>query len=548
VMTAVEPFEGTDFDNLSPQDEQDLVDAVDDLVQGLDLPDPSSQMSDMLQELAEAMLEHGLQAMAGAVGLACPDPLIETLIHLAKALVLEVQLLVDIINSDKTCQNTEPNIVLNILLKIICFEEVMFWSQGFEGTRIALEQLTLMVPHFVAFMDGVRADGIGDALIAQQQNSAQIAREAKHVAQHIAGVTHGFEEAAPPIGAIMMLTELIDRDVYDKAKSTYEELGAGAGAWYVGRNCTRRVISPRLQASVVRNRLYVYTENGLVSVPVQGTETLTALPRHLATGQVIEIEAGALFAQNPQLIPEFDEANQMQTLTVLACEGVVIGADPDPLIALGFPEEPWQVAGTDYWIGDLSTGPGCVSKWWMGITPGRTEMVRPLAAPSLHRACESIDFIDNNNDGVAEGSVGAECFLVEPDPAGEVEEDIATVPIDSDIHGATAWSQISGDMLCNAGTLSLISPAGLEQREVRQEFVVNTASCWTRESDGAQISAYHPQDSTQIRFVLVDNDWGEPRPRGCYDFDAPTGKWQCNGSAGCDCSAGGGGPAPPPMP
>ncbi|MEM7349909.1 MAG: hypothetical protein AAF657_03830, partial [Acidobacteriota bacterium] len=47
VMTAVEPFEGTDFDNLSPQDEQDLVDAVDDLVQGLDLPDPSSQMSDM---------------------------------------------------------------------------------------------------------------------------------------------------------------------------------------------------------------------------------------------------------------------------------------------------------------------------------------------------------------------------------------------------------------------------------------------------------------------------------------------------------------------
>lgn len=546
VWTAINVFQETlqlftalDLEHLTPSEEQDLAGVVDGLLATIDttvfgLP---SGASDMLAEMAAAAEANGLVAAGGGwMTAGCVGLIGLTAAGLAAVTMTQVDLIGKILTSPFSCLNPEPTLVS----KILCGEQVALWTASMGGTAWAGFYLAATGVSFGQFQYDIAQDRVGSDLTAGQALAGNAASSAKDVESSARGVWQGLGAAGAAIGILAILSfQGLDVWVGSHAAFTGATLGAASASWGLAHGCLRAVVPPRLQASVIRNRLFLHTNNGLVALPVAGSNVLTAIPRHLAKIQVIEIDADALFAQNPAWLPEFDEATQRQDLTVSICEGVVVGADPEPRAS--FPQQ----AGTDYWIGDLGSGASCLSEWWLGVTPTRTNMVRKHHAATIHRACESTGLIDNNNDGHPDTSVDEHCVIVQSQPPGEIEEDIALVPVNVDIHGATAWSSIGGDMVCNAGTLSLVSRDGAAGKEVRQEYVANTASCWTDES-GNQVSAYHPHDSTQIRFALSDDDWGAPRPRGCFGWDAASQRWACNGNAGCPC--GHGSPGTPPLP
>ncbi len=537
----LEPFTTLDFENLTPAEEQSLGSAVESMLASLDTSvfNLAPGASDMLSELVAAAQVNGLVAAGGAWASAgCASLLVMTAVSLGIVVMTQYDLIRTIFTSPITCVAPEPT----GLTKIICGVQVGLWGTSMAGTGKALFYLAGMGVSFLQFSTDIAQDQVGESIDAGQANAARIARSAKDVESSAREVWEGLGVAGGAFGTLAMLS-FAAADVFVGAHATFSGvvLGLASTSFGLTHGCVRNVIPPRLQASVIRNRMFLQTDNGLVDLPVNGANVITALPRHLAKNQVIEIDADVLLAQNPAWLPAFDELNQRQDLEVLICEGVVIGADPDPLA------QPPQQPGTDYWIGDLGSGGSCLSKWWLGLAPTRTNMGRKHHAATVHRACESGGLIDNNNDSWADASATEYCTVVQSQPPGEIEEDLARVPVNVDIHGPTMWSTVGGDMLCNAGTLSLVSRDGSAGRSVRQEYVANTASCWTDEG-GTQVSAYHPHDSTQIRFALSDSDWGEPRPRGCFDWDAVGQRWECNGNAGCPCNGNGNGPGAPPMP
>ncbi|MEM7586839.1 MAG: hypothetical protein AAF560_25845 [Acidobacteriota bacterium] len=554
LVAAMEPYMEVDFDTLSSAEEAALADFIDNLLgsEALVALAVSGDTKDMLAELTEALVTHGIQALLGAQGAACPKDLAKTMVQMVKAFASQLSLIDDIVTSKATCRNPIPHPAVRILTRVLCVTEIVLWVDSVFRTGVAMKLLAATVPHVIAFQDGILADRVGFDMTASQARSQQIAREAKLFEESAVGVDYELASAAAATTVLAAVAlSAIDLEVATAALDVANELGGVRTTWASTLGCVRSVMSPRFQASTVRNRLYVHTANGLVPLPVSGGNVLTALPRALAKHQVIEIDANDLYALDPNLIPEFDEASQRQDLVVMVCEGVVLESDPEPL-GLGYPNERWQNPGTDFWIGDLGAGGSCLNLWWLGLSPDRTDVVRPWHAASLHRACESTGLIDNNNDSVADASAEEHCVInpVEPgepgQPWNDLEEDLYWVPVDTDIPGQTHWSQLGVDMLCNAGTLSLVSSSGLQQRSVRQEFVTSTASCWTNELNGNRIDN-HPHAATQIRFALSDSNWGEPYPKGCYTFDSTTSKWTCSGSPGCSCSSGGG-VAPPPFP
>lgn len=147
--------------------------------------------------------------------------------------------------------------------------------------------------------------------------------------------------------------------------------------------------------------------------------------------------------------------------------------------------------------------------------------------------------MDNNDDGVPDDRIEDWCGIspdLPLDPWGQAEEDAYLHPANGSVFGKTEWTANGVDMICTGITLELASKKGLRGKQVKAESVLDVASYWTNASDGEPANdPQHPQDSTQIRFRIKDDDWGEPRPRGCYDWVETSSRWVCR-VANPDCS------------
>ncbi|MEM7587819.1 MAG: hypothetical protein AAF560_30805 [Acidobacteriota bacterium] len=534
LMLELTDYLDLDLTTLDPN--ADLLDIIDDLIDSVEIELPEDA-DDLIEQLLTGLLEHGVEVLASLPfdGPSCLVPFLETIASLSTAIVAHFPVLSAIFASPVTCLN--PNLFAGGQAK--CAVQVVAWGTALGAMVSAVGASFDSYGHHTAFVQYSNADQIGETLHATDAHAAAMAREAKLMEQ-AALAAKTFLEAAS--FAIDRITDLGAGDpvLAQAAGQVSRPLGYASTFWNATHKCMRRVISPRLQASTIRNRVFIESETGWVPLAIDGALTVTSLPRSLAKSHAIELDVEALYAANPGLISTFNTVDQNQSLFVYVCEGVILEEDPGSLI------NPLQYANTEYFIGNYTSAGDCVSTWWTGLDPILTEMIRPLPPTTMHRACESLatELVDNNNDGVADASPSEHCYVYEPppgstltvhpDPEGELEEDMFwgnSVPF---ISGPTAFSQMGVDMLCNGVGLSLVSPDGLTQRTVRQEVVFNAASCWTRESDGHQAED-HPHDSTQLRLVLQDGDWGAPRPRECFVYNPTAREWECSGFAGCLC-------------
>ncbi len=501
----------------------EAAEAVKDLVD-FELP---TDAEDILDALVDGLWTHGFDFVAGLPfgGPSCLVPVLETGAALSFAAVTHVAVGATFLLSPVTCLNPVPE--SGGQLK--CAGQILAWLEGARAMLDAFPHGIAAYRHHSSFVSYVKADQVGQTLHAAQTHAADSMREAK-LCEQAAGYTEtDIERASTMLDRITDLGAgdvVLDRVALPESRA----LSAAKSFWNATHSCMRNVIAPRLEASVVRNRFFMHTDDGLVALPGIGGTDLSALPRPLAKENLIEIDVDDLYAANPDFISYFNPVEQRQNVTVYLCEGMVIGKDPGTLT------RPPQHANTHHYIGHFTAHHGCVGDWWRGLGLHGTELNRPLAPTTMHRACESQGFIDNNNDGLADASASEHCYLApnETDPADEKEEDLFWASSVPSISGVTTFSTSGVDMLCNAATLSLVSEDGLTDRQVRQEVVFNTGSCWTRESDGLELRD-HPHPWSQIRFAIRDDSWGAPRPRECYAYDTETLRWGCTGIPGCRC-------------
>ena len=408
-----------------------------------------------------------------------------------------------------------------------------------------------------------RLDGIGTRPDATKAYAESIARNAK-VSEQYALLT---SNAIPipmlhvyNIGAIA-LSFPPSLSVLGVVTGEISALGNSLWQWGDYHQCQRDVIGPRFEASSVRVRTYLLKQDGtrVPYAPHYLPLELTAMSREVAmemsprAKNIWAIDAEKIFEEfkdDPEMLPIFNEATQSQPLSIQVCEGVVIGRDPNWLLL------PLQKSNTPYVLTPDPHGTQefpFFGDWWNGIGLNKTVLRMPLPAATTHRACEDgADgmMIDNDNDGLADDNEYSACGdNYEPgrerDPRGELEEDVYLHPAGEDVIGETTWEAVGHikDMRCTGMGLDLVSKKEkISGGHVKQEVVLDVASYWTQESDGE--SPYgenqHPQDSTQIRFLIEDTNWGEPRPHGCYAWDDMTSRWSCKVGAPPECPCGGG--------
>ena len=334
-----------------------------------------------------------------------------------------------------------------------------------------------------------------------------------------------------------------------------EQVQTTSGAWSGYATCMHRVIAPRFEASTARGRLQIYARGEWVDLQHPGGQyDLTAMKRPVARDHVWNLEPDALRTEHQHFLPVFDVTHQSQLLAVRMCHAVVIPPAQDPLFDL-------QEANAPYLVGDETHANRYVSVWHEGMRPTHTQVLGPFTARSLHRGCEDggIDgtqMIDNNNDGLPDPEGATQHCATDHDrqknpgtndPVGQFEEDLyATVPMPA-VPGKTQWADVDIDMVCSIPMiLELVSRDGPSPtpRSVGQEYIINQASAWTDAHTGKILLApepgpngeelpHHTQDSSQFRFLLIDNNWGAPRPHACYDWNAQDNQWERDATA-CD--------------
>ncbi len=450
-------------------------------------------------------------------------------------------LLPAIIMSKTTCSFPVPD----PFTKSACAVQLSFWA----GASVELYEVLDSGHETKSKLDKVVAesaqDGIGVQINASQAHARSIARNSK-------------------------LSELRANQTYAHMRIVMYLVGGatyygGPGVWAAGgvelttlalamalfseyHDCQIRVVAPRFEANAIRARAYLDTPNGWEHwVPPGHAENMTAMSREVARESVVEIDAEKLFRESPWKFPVFDERTQSQLLELRICEGVVVPRDPG---TLAWPFH--QMANTPYLLESSAFTTEefpFFGSWPAFIGERYTVIPAPFAGATIHRACEDGfrgEMIDNDNNGIPESNVKDRCGHDPrrgPDPAGQVEEDVYLHPAMGSVAGETNWKSDGEDMSCTGVVLELASKHGLTGRPVQTETVLDVASYWTNASDGSAANAYqHPQDSTQIRFRLVDDNWGHPRPRVCYERNRWTSRWVCDKeNLDCPCEGAGGG-------
>ena len=438
--------------------------------------------------------------------------------------------------------------ILKPLGWVLCAMQIGMWVKA--GAEIAIISPSAWQAKFDldTVVSSATKDKVGQQINALTYYANDIARHAKLSEQNAYTAGMGFDG---PQWSLAILQVPGDYKVRLATLWEIQSLITAGLQWLDYWKCQRRVIAPRFEASSIRVRPYLVTRGETKKYDPAGYGfELTAMPREIARedAQTWKINAETLFEESPDSFPIFNETTQEQNLTVNICEGVVVSRDPGQLLWPPQEEDtPYVLTEDDH----MSEALPFFGKWWAGIGKEATILQVPFGAVTHHRACEdrADRMIDNNNDGEKErnSAIACELFPVEElssDKRGELEEDTYEQITGPPLVGPSAWEKgDDSDMRCTAITLDLASKKeGITKKHVKHEVVLDVASYWTNAADGtaAAGASQHLQDSTQIRFLIEDTDWGEPRPRGCYAWDPVTSKWSCKVGARQECACGGG--------
>ena len=429
-----------------------------------------------------------------------------------------------------------------------CVAGVVAWVAGLTALVTAAGTGISTKNHFNSHLRLVDEDNVGEQLNALSHNAAAIARDAKVAHYYSEKTPFWLATAAASVGFIYFSNPLAWR-IGLIAAAEISVIARTGVLWGQYQSCMRRVIAPRLEASTVRVRPQLYhKDDGWVWVDLGDDPFLTSVPRAHAREVPLVFNADTLHAQDPGWINQGPMGQQGQALTGRMCYAVVIGADPDELVLT-------QNRNTRYWVGDERTDDPKTSQWWRGIRKKSTKLFGPRSARGWHRACEPDngvacvgdvgDCMDNDNDGLLDEALNGPCNDTSNDPMGQEEADDLLREIHADVTGESDWSVQDQDYICSRPyALDLVSEHGLTGRRVRQEFVVNVGSAWTDAKTGAFLDP-HAQASSQIRVLLRDSNWGEPRPHGCFSWMGDEDGWVRTNDApwcdGVDGGAGGGG-------
>ena len=449
-------------------------------------------------------------------------------------------LLPTIMGSSTTCGLIpEPTATLR------CAAQLGLWLFGSTWFVVATEHGREAKAHLDHVVKASVHDGVGVQINASQTLAPSIARHSK-LSEVNAWET--YQAIGVLTAQVAAATAFGGPGVYIAGGLELATIGLALEFFSRYHTCQIRVVAPRFETSSVRMRTYLRTPDGWEHwVPKGLSENITAMSREVALRHVQEIDAEKFFEENRDNFPTFNPTTQSQLLELRICEGVVVPPDPGSL--------PWpfhQRANTPYLLetsGFTTEQFPFFGSWPKFINRKETILPMPFAGSTMHRICEDGyqgEIIDNDNDGVPENHVSDRCGLLPglgPDPAGEVEEDVYLHPAFGAIAGETEWHESGLDMSCTGISLDLASKQGLTGKSVKSEWVLDLASYWTNAADGlASNSPQHPQDSTQVRFRIVDDDWGKPRPRGCFSWSARSSRWVCDGQgSGCLCGGSSGG-------
>ena len=524
--------------------DEELRDAAEDF---LAFFDPFLEPHDlMLEELQVAMEEEAFQfaGQKNALGAACDSTWTSFRNRqIGVGLAHMAGLFRYILKSPKTCQSLLPEAVVG---HPACLIQLAAWAAAVPLIVAPLVTGSVAKYRLSEVVSGAARDGVGTQVNATTLHADSIARHAKSSEGPAVATSISILGPLPFLGVIAAKS-LFDWTVIATVVGEMAGLSFSFEVWVKYWDCQRSVIGPRFEASSVRVRPYLVTQNGWKPyAPVSFPYELTAMRRNTARQNVWEIEAGEIFDQNNGGLPVFNVTTQSQPLVVAICEGVVVRSDPDWLLW------PYQGRNTPYVLTPNSYGSQQLpffGEWWTGIEPRKTVLKMPFGAATTHRVCEDGSggtIIDNDNDGRPESDVNVACGITHQpgekvDPGGQVEEDAYLMPAGPEVIGETGWTEEGIDMRCTGIVLDLVSKNGLRGKQVKEEAVLDVASYWTRSSDGkADANPQHPQDSTQIRFRIKDDNWGEPRPHGCYAWDRMTSKWSCKVGASPECPCGGG--------
>ena len=498
-----------------------------------------------LQEALESQLSEILVIAAnGQVG--CPKQFVKAFFDLVHITLETHPPLLKAIWRAQACSIAKSQIAplsLRIQNGYVCAVQLGSWVAAWPPLVTASAELLFTFKDLSSVVSGATEDRVGAHIAATSYYADEIARKSKTSEVHTLTVERSIESVIGWVSMIRAHSQILDFSLAEKLDAQLDELNAFLDLWTSEcMPCQRRVIAPRFEASSIRVRPYQVTAEGAVHWKrAQYPDQLTAMARDVARESVWEIEASEVFASNPEAISAFNPVSQSQTLSILTCEGVILNRDPNPLGPI-----PEQRADTPYILESNGSGEEqfpTFGGWPAGIN--YTDTILPVAFPggTTHRACEDGtdgETIDNNNDGMPDESPDQYCGVrpgLPEDPDGEFEEDAYLHPVLGPVQGKTQWRSDFSDVVCTGLSLELVSKGGLTGQEVQTETILDVGSYWTDPITGEAVHIpQHPQDSTQIRFRIRDDDWGKPRPHACYRWDRKESEWICRARArGCDC-------------